>query len=142
MNDDGSLHTPEGDFARDEIVGLDMDRWMSKSIAYAETKDAKIKLDDYIYKNMHLIVGALAQRFAPDKWTEEAKKIDPDAEAELLQKITDRYNEQTSPYYAAARLWVDGIIDPVSTRDIISRGIEAASNVPELPRYNVGVIQT
>jgi acetyl-CoA carboxylase carboxyltransferase component len=46
------------------------------------------------------------------------------------------------PLFAAARLWVDGIIDPVETRKIISRGIEIANNNPYLPKFNVGVIQT
>ena len=61
---------------------------------------------------------------------------------ELLDRITKRYNEQTSPYYAAARLWVDGIIDPLDTRTIISMGIEMASHEQDVRRYNVGVIQT
>ncbi len=61
---------------------------------------------------------------------------------ELLDRITKRYNEQTSPYYAASRLWVDGIIDPLDTRKIISIGIEMASHEQDVKRYNVGVIQT
>jgi acetyl-CoA carboxylase carboxyltransferase component len=60
---------------------------------------------------------------------------------ELLSKIEAQYNAQLSPYYAAARLWVDGVIDPKDTRKIISLGIEAASHNPDIPRYNVGVIQ-
>lgn len=59
----------------------------------------------------------------------------------LLQEIEEQYNEQLSPYYAAARLWVDGVIDPAATRKTISMGIEAASHNPDIPRYNVGVIQ-
>jgi 3-methylcrotonyl-CoA carboxylase beta subunit len=59
-----------------------------------------------------------------------------------LQEITDRYNKQLSPYYAAARLWVDGIIDPLDTRMAISMGIEAADNAPITKPFNVGVIQT
>ena len=59
----------------------------------------------------------------------------------LLKSIEDRYNEQLSPYYAAARLWVDGIIAPQETRKVISMGIEAANEKPILERYNVGVIQ-
>tara|TARA_B110000046_G_scaffold184066_1_gene221640 strand:- start:779 stop:2413 length:1635 start_codon:yes stop_codon:yes gene_type:complete len=61
---------------------------------------------------------------------------------ELLDRITKRYNEQTSPYYAASRLWTDGIIDPLETRTIISMGIEMASHEQEVKQYNVGVIQT
>lgn len=60
----------------------------------------------------------------------------------LLENIEKQYNEQLSPYYAAARLWVDGVIDPKETRKIISMGIEAANHNPDIPRYNVGVIQT
>lgn len=67
--------------------------------------------------------------------------ISEEAEKKLLDKIINRYNNQTSPYYAAARLWVDGIVDPLKTREIISEGIKAASNV-ELEKFNVGVIQT
>jgi 3-methylcrotonyl-CoA carboxylase beta subunit len=61
---------------------------------------------------------------------------------ELLDKILKQYNEQLSPHYAAARLWVDGVIDPAETRKIVSMGIEAANHAPITERYNVGVIQT
>lgn len=60
----------------------------------------------------------------------------------LLAEIEQKYKEQLSPYYAAARLWVDGVIDPKETRKIISMGIEAANQNPNIPKYNVGVIQT
>jgi 3-methylcrotonyl-CoA carboxylase beta subunit len=69
-------------------------------------------------------------------------EIDPAAEQTLLEKITQKYDEQLSPYYAAARLWVDGVIDPLETRNVISIGIEAANHAPVTERYNVGVIQT
>ena len=59
----------------------------------------------------------------------------------LFEKIKSRYDEQTSPYYAAARLWVDAIIDPKETRKVISMGIEAANNAPVAP-FNPGVLQT
>ena len=68
--------------------------------------------------------------------------ITPEKEAELLKEITDRYNKQTTPYYAASRLWVDGIIDPVETRKVISMGIEAANQSPIKKAFNVGIIQT
>ncbi|TVR89765.1 MAG: acyl-CoA carboxylase subunit beta [Saprospirales bacterium] len=73
----------------------------------------------------------------------KAKGEEPDekTQEELLKKISDSYEEQTSPYYAAARLWVDEIIDPVKTRDWISIGIEAANNAP-VEKFNPGVIQT
>ncbi len=68
--------------------------------------------------------------------------ITPEDEAALLKKITDRYNEQINPYYAAARLWIDAVIDPIDTRKWISMGIEAADHAPITKAYNVGVIQT
>ena len=70
------------------------------------------------------------------------KEISPEEEAKLLQEITDKYNEELSPYYAASRLWVDGVIDPLQTRKVISMGIEAANHAPITERFNVGVIQT
>jgi acetyl-CoA carboxylase carboxyltransferase component len=71
----------------------------------------------------------------------KGKEIDPVEEQKLLKEITDKYNTQLSPYYAAGRLWVDGIIDPVETRHIISTGIETANLNPNVPKYDVGVIQ-
>lgn len=72
----------------------------------------------------------------------KGETLSPEKEAELLEKITATYNKQLSPYYAAARLWVDAIIDPADTRTWISMGIEAANHAPIEKRYNVGVIQT
>ena len=63
-------------------------------------------------------------------------------EDKLLETISNRYNEQTTPYYASSRLWVDGIIDPLETRKVISMGIEAANQAPITKQFNVGVIQT
>ena len=68
--------------------------------------------------------------------------ITPEKEAELLKEITDKYDSQTTPYYAASRLWVDGIIDPLETRKVISMGIEAANQSPITRKFNVGIIQT
>jgi acetyl-CoA carboxylase carboxyltransferase component len=67
--------------------------------------------------------------------------ITPENEKELLDRITDRYNSQTSPYYAASRLWVDAIIDPLETRKWVSMGIEMANHAPIKKRYNPGIIQ-
>jgi 3-methylcrotonyl-CoA carboxylase beta subunit len=69
-------------------------------------------------------------------------EISPEDEKELLNEITSKYNEELSPYYAASRLWVDGVIDPRETRKVISMGIEAANHAPITERFNVGVIQT
>jgi len=70
------------------------------------------------------------------------KELTP-AELDALQKdIEERYERQTSPYYAASRLWVDAIIDPSKTREWLSYGIEMSNNNPEMKRYNPGIIQT
>jgi acetyl-CoA carboxylase carboxyltransferase component len=71
----------------------------------------------------------------------QGKTISKEEEAQLLKEITERYNEQLSPYYAAARLWVDGIIDPLETRKVIAMGIAAANHAP-IEKFNPGVIQT
>ena len=67
--------------------------------------------------------------------------ITPEKEKELFDKIKSRYDEQTSPYYAAARLWTDGIIAPTDTRKWISMGIEAANHAPIEKAFNLGVLQ-
>lgn len=71
----------------------------------------------------------------------QGKEISKDEEESLLKEIVERYEEQLSPYYAASRLWIDGIIDPLETRRVISMGIEAA-NHGLVEKFNVGVIQT
>jgi len=68
--------------------------------------------------------------------------VDEKKHADLLKLITDRYNRQMSPYYAAARLWVDAIINPVDTRKWISMGIEAANHAPLTKEFRPGVIRT
>ncbi len=70
------------------------------------------------------------------------KKLTEDEEKELFAKTKDRYDEQVSPYYAAARIWTDAIIDPIDTRKWISMGIEAADHAPIERDFNLGVIQT
>lgn len=66
---------------------------------------------------------------------------DPEQQEKLIQAIKENYDHQTSPYYAAARLWIDAIIDPTATRKFIATGIEAASHAP-VEVFNPGVIQT
>ena len=73
--------------------------------------------------------------------TAKGEKITPEREKELLDQIKARYDAQTSPYYAAARLWVDGIIHPLDTRTWISMGIQAANQAPASRPYNPGVIR-
>jgi acetyl-CoA carboxylase carboxyltransferase component len=62
-------------------------------------------------------------------------------EKTLLDEIKGRYEKQTSPYYAAARMWVDALIDPIETRKVISEGIKAANNNPDIADFKVGVFQ-
>ena len=72
----------------------------------------------------------------------KGEEITKKKEEELFNKIKSKYDEQISPYYAASRLWIDAIIDPVETRKIISMGIEMANHNKDIEKYNVGVIQT
>jgi acetyl-CoA carboxylase carboxyltransferase component len=67
--------------------------------------------------------------------------ITPEDEKEMLDKIIAKYSEQTTAYYAASRLWVDAIIDPIETRHVISEGIKAADHAPIEKSMNVGVFQ-
>jgi acetyl-CoA carboxylase carboxyltransferase component len=72
----------------------------------------------------------------------KGETLSDEEEQELLARIQDRYEEQTTPYYAAARLWVDALIDPVDTRSWLSLGLDVADHNPTLERFNPGVIQT
>ena len=72
----------------------------------------------------------------------KGETITPEREAEMFNRIKSKYDEQTSPYYAASRLWLDAVIDPIDTRKWISLGLEAASNAPAERAYSVGVLQT
>lgn len=71
----------------------------------------------------------------------QGKTITPAEEQELLQNIKGKYDKQTTPYYAAARLWVDDIIDPLDTRKVISEGIAAANHNPQINDLKLGVFQ-
>jgi acetyl-CoA carboxylase carboxyltransferase component len=72
----------------------------------------------------------------------QGEELSDEEEQELLSRIQDRYEEQTTPYYAAARLWVDALIDPVDTRAWLSTGLDMVDHNPELERFNPGVLQT
>lgn len=72
----------------------------------------------------------------------QGKKIDQKDEEDLLNKIRQSYEKQTTPYYAAARLWVDEIIDPLHTRKHLARGIEVANHAPITKEFKPGVLQT
>jgi acetyl-CoA carboxylase carboxyltransferase component len=71
----------------------------------------------------------------------KGEKITPEKEQEILKTIESRYNKQTSPFYAAARLWTDAIINPLDTRKWINLGIEAANHAPIEKKFNLGIIQ-
>ncbi len=71
----------------------------------------------------------------------KGETITKEKEAELFKKIKDRYDNQVSPYYAAARLWTDAVIEPTDTRKWISMGIEAANHAPIERAFNLGVLQ-
>ena len=72
----------------------------------------------------------------------KGEEIDKVKEDKVFAEIKARYEAQTSPYYAASRLWVDAIIDPLDTRKWISQGLEAANHSPITKQFSVGVIQT
>ena len=71
----------------------------------------------------------------------QGQNISKEQEEELLKSIKQKYDEQVSPYYAAARLWTDAIINPLDTRTWVSMGIEAANHAPIEKKFNLGVIQ-
>ncbi len=72
----------------------------------------------------------------------QGKELSKEEEQKLLNEIKQKYEEQTQPLYAASRLWIDDIIDPRKTREYISMAIAVANHNPEIPKFNVGVIQT
>jgi hypothetical protein len=83
LDDEGSLHSPLGTRKHDEIADIDMSRWMSKSIAEVVHQDGtRLKIDDYVHRDAHLVVGAIASEKHPDEWDEEAKKVKPAGEAD------------------------------------------------------------
>ena len=71
----------------------------------------------------------------------KGKEVSPEEEALFLEKITEKYTRQTKPEYAAARLWIDAIIDPGQTRKVISEAIKAANNNDEIAEFKTGVFQ-
>jgi len=71
----------------------------------------------------------------------KGQEVKPEEEQKLLSEIINRYELQTTPYYAAARLWVDDIIDPIQTRTVIAEAISASNNNPNFPGIKLGVFQ-
>ena len=96
LEDDGTLVAPEGRFAPGDLQDIDMSRWMSKSIAtVAVAGGKKVVLDDYKFRDMHLIVGKLAHARYPEDWTDDArdmKKIRAEAEAAVAAGPGDNAN--------------------------------------------------
>lgn len=82
---------------------------------------------------LNIRIGQLKKQGNPELTQEEQDTI--------LKEIHDRYDSQTDPLYAAARLWVDGIIDPAETRKVISTSLECVNNNPDMPKFNPGVLQ-
>jgi acetyl-CoA carboxylase carboxyltransferase component len=71
----------------------------------------------------------------------QGETIDEQRQAQMLKEIQDHYDSTTTPLHAASRMWVDGIIAPTDTREVISRGIAVAAHVPTLPEFKTGVLQ-
>ncbi|MFN8259759.1 MAG: acyl-CoA carboxylase subunit beta [Chitinophagales bacterium] len=101
-------------------------------VAWPTGKIAVMGADQAAKTILQMQMGALEAKNEADISEEEKQKI--------LKDIRDHYNNTTTPYYAAARLWVDAVIDPLETRKWISTGIEAANNAP-VEKFNVGVLQ-
>lgn len=71
-----------------------------------------------------------------------SKELNENEKKKLLEEIINSYEEKSTPLYAAARLWIDEIIDPALTREYVSMALDVANSNPEFPRFNPGVIQT
>ena len=99
--DDGTLTTPEGTWAPEDIIGIDMSRWIAKTGNARSTwtakvdvgEDKKIVLDDYLFKDMHLIIGAIGHRFYPNEWTPIAKSVKNESKESLCNDDTGSQEE-------------------------------------------------
>ncbi len=102
----------------------------------------------YAYPNAKISVmgGSQASSVLLDikvrQMEKQGKEFSEEDKKKLLDEIKKSYDDKSSALYAAARLWVDEVIDPAKTREYISKSIEIANNNPEIPKFNVGVIQT
>jgi acetyl-CoA carboxylase carboxyltransferase component len=72
----------------------------------------------------------------------DGKKLSEEEKKDLYESVKQTYDEQMDPRYGAARLWIDKILDPMETRDVITTALEAAALNPEVPEFKVGVLQT
>jgi hypothetical protein len=76
LDDDGTLHMPEGTWKPEEIADIDMGRWMEKSVAEVVHADGtRVKLDDYFHRDLHLVIGGIAHRLHPEQWNEDGTKV-------------------------------------------------------------------
>ena len=90
LDEDMTLHFPAGTWNAGEIVDIDMSRWMAKSIAWVvHTDGTRVKLDDYLYTNTHLIVGAIAHQKYPEQWDSEAKQVKSPTENQQSDEAED-----------------------------------------------------
>jgi acetyl-CoA carboxylase carboxyltransferase component len=102
----------------------------------------------YAYPNAKISVmgGAQASKVLLEiklkQMEKSGKKFSEDDKNKLLSEIQNSYDDKSSALYAAARLWVDEVIDPSKTREYVSKSIEFANNNPDMEKFNVGVIQT
>ena len=81
-------------------------------------------------------------RCAPSRWSAAARCLSEAEKTALYEEIRATYDAQADPRYGAARLWIDAIIDPARTRDVLIPALEACALNPDVPRFNPGVLQT
>ncbi len=98
LDEDGTLHLPDGTWAKDDIADIDMSLWMRKSKASVVHVDGqRALLDDYVFKGLHRIVGALANAQHPEQWTAEAKRVKVEKPTSTDDNITDSGDEGAAP---------------------------------------------
>ena len=81
-------------------------------------------------------------RSRSSNWNAQGRKLTEEDKQELFESVKQTYDRQMDPRYGAARLWLDKIIDPTDTREAIIQALEAASHNPDVPKFNVGILQT
>ena len=98
LDKDGTLHLPDGTWAKDDIADIDMSLWMRKSKAWVVHVDGRrAVLDDYVYKGLHRIIGALANAQYPEQWTIEAKRVKVEEPTSIDDDIPDTAKVNVNP---------------------------------------------
>lgn len=98
LDDDGTLHLPGETWSHEDIADIKMERWMSKSIAEVVHSNGKrVALDDYKHKDLYLIVGSIASRLYPEKWTPEAKPVKNNAGGQNEQGAVGSKEAEAEP---------------------------------------------